>query len=244
MHNAAFRALGLDAVYVALPCTPAEAGMLVRYLARSGGGGNVTIPHKGVAAEALDRATELVRVTSACNTFWGVEGAIAGDNTDVGGVLAALDALEAVPDAWLVAGTGGSARAVLAAARERGAAVAIRSRDAGRAAALEAWARERGMLVVPPEECTVVVNATPVGLAGEPHAPVPAALVPRARVALDLVYRRGETVWIRQCRERGLRAADGREVLVQQGALAFARWFPGTGAPVEVMRAAVQSALA
>ena len=46
MHNAAFQALGLDAVYVALPCEASELVVLMRMLARSGGGGNITIPHK------------------------------------------------------------------------------------------------------------------------------------------------------------------------------------------------------
>jgi shikimate 5-dehydrogenase len=62
-------------------------------------------------------------------------------------------------------------------------------------------------------------------------------------VALDLVYARGETRWVRVLRARGVTARDGREMLVQQGAAAFARFFPGTAAPVDVMRAAVERAL-
>jgi shikimate dehydrogenase len=243
MQNAAFRVLGLDAVYVALPCAASEAVGLLQYLARRGGGGNVTIPHKGVAAGAVERPSDLVRQTGACNTFWAEGDAVHGDNTDVGGVLAALDALEAPPDAWLVAGTGASARAVVVAATLRGAAIAVHSRDPGRAGTFEAWAREQGAPVVDAAECSVVVNATPLGLAGENADPVPPALSPRARVALDLVYRRGETAWVRRARGRGLRAADGREMLVQQGALAFLRWFGGLQPPVDAMRGAVHAEL-
>jgi shikimate 5-dehydrogenase len=60
---------------------------------------------------------------------------------------------------------------------------------------------------------------------------------------MDLVYAPGETEWVRQMRRCGLRAADGREVLVAQGALALERWFPEADAPVEIMRAAVDAAL-
>jgi shikimate 5-dehydrogenase len=58
-----------------------------------------------------------------------------------------------------------------------------------------------------------------------------------------MVYAAGETEWIRAIRPQVRRAGDGREMLVAQGAAAFERWFPGTGAPVEVMRATVHAAL-
>lgn len=242
LQNAAFRVLGLDAVHVALPCTAAEVPPLMAYLARQGGGGNVTIPHKGVAAACVAAPSPLVRQVGACNTFWGSDGVLHGDNTDVGGVLAALASLGADDDAWLVAGTGGSARAVVAAAAVRGAGIAVRSRDPSRARALEAWAAQQGVRVAEAGACSVLVNATPIGLVEEGD-PIPLASVPGARVALDLVYRTGETAWVRHCRARGLTAADGREMLVQQGALAFERWFPGTRAPVDVMRGAVHAVL-
>jgi shikimate 5-dehydrogenase len=78
-----------------------------------------------------------------------------------------------------------------------------------------------------------------------PNDPVPIAreLAPDAIVAFDMIYHRGETAWVRAMRQAGLRAADGREMLVAQGAAALERWFPGQRAPVEVMRAAVATAL-
>jgi len=62
-------------------------------------------------------------------------------------------------------------------------------------------------------------------------------------MALDLVYARGGTRWVRMLRAKGVTACDGREVLVAQGAAAFTRFFPGSAAPVEVMRGAVERAL-
>ena len=112
MQNAAFRVLGLRAEYVPLRCDAADLPGLMRALVRAGGGGNVTVPHKEAAARAVDRPRGLVERLGACNAFWGENGACAGDNTDVAGVGAALDEVEAPPGSWLVLGTGGGARAV------------------------------------------------------------------------------------------------------------------------------------
>jgi len=243
MHNAAFRALGLDAVYVGLPCESADVSAAMHLLAHSGGGGNVTVPHKAAAASALAHATPLVRRLEASNTFWSEEGVLHGDNTDVAGVSAALQRLDPPPGPWLVAGTGGAARAVIGAAADHGAAVAVRSRDAGRRAAFERWMGDLGVKSAQPAACTVLINATPLGLHPGDHMPIAADQAPEAVVALDLVYAPHGTAWFRAMREAGLRAADGREVLVAQGAAAFRCWFPAEDPPVEVMRAAVEDAL-
>jgi shikimate dehydrogenase len=243
MHNAAFLALGLDAVYVALRAEAGGAADLIRELARAGGGGNVTVPYKEVAAAAVTRPSERVRSLGACNTFWGDAGEVAGDNTDVEGVLEALRQLEAPPTAWLIAGTGGGARAAVEAARASGARVAVHSRDATRRQAFERWAEGQGVAIVPAGECAVLINATPLGLHPGDHLPLALDEAPHAEAALDMVYGRGETTWVRQMRLEGLRAADGRGMLVAQGAAAFRRWFPDEDPPAEIMRAAVNHAL-
>ena len=84
-QNAALRATGRDALYVALRCGGPDLPGLLRGLARAGGGGNVTVPHKGAAAEVVEEVTEAVQETGACNTFWLENGRIRGDNTDVAG---------------------------------------------------------------------------------------------------------------------------------------------------------------
>jgi shikimate dehydrogenase len=247
MHEAAFRVLGIDAAYVALRCHAEEVPAVMRALARQGGGGNVTVPHKSIAARAVTAPSPLVRELGACNTFW-ADGAadgtgVAGDNTDVAGVLRALEWLELPPGPWLVLGTGGSAHAVAAAARAAGVRLAVRSRDEAKARAFLGWAATLGVQAAAPEECVACLNATPLGLA--PQDPLPAAPeeLPFVRVALDLVYAPGETRWVRELRRRGVRAADGREMLVAQGAAAFQRWFPAKRPAVDVMRAAVHERL-
>jgi shikimate dehydrogenase len=243
MHNAAFHALGLEAVYVPLRCRADAVGPLIHALAAAGGGGNVTVPHKEAAAAAVKQLREAARTLGACNTFWGVAGEAVGDNTDVEGVLEALDRLDPPDGGWLVAGTGGSARAVAGAARARETGIAVLSRDPGRRQAFEAWARSAGVTIVPAERCGVLVNATPLGLKPGDALPIQLNQAPSAEVALDLVYARGETPWVRGLRAQGLRTADGREMLVAQGAAAFERWFPSVPAPREIMRAAVDAAL-
>jgi shikimate dehydrogenase len=243
MHNAAFRALGLGAVYVPLQCSKADLAPLLRGLARAGGGGNVTVPHKETAAGAVDECRELARKVEACNTFWSEDGKIVGDNTDVPGLLAALHRLEISQAPWLIAGSGGGARAAVVAAAHHGVPVAVQSRDTGRQHAFEQWIARHEVPLVPASECRVLINATPLGLGKNDPLPLEPARFPHADVAFDMVYAPGETRWIRAMKARAKRSADGREMLVAQGAAAFERWFPALKAPVEVMRAAVSVAL-
>jgi shikimate dehydrogenase len=118
IQNAAMRDLGLDGVYGALRSNQEDMAGFVRGLARAGGGGNVTLPHKEKAATVVDISSTAVRRTGACNTFWMKDGAIHGDNTDVEGFSRALlDFLGMGPEGYrvLVLGAGGAARACLVA---------------------------------------------------------------------------------------------------------------------------------
>ena len=242
MHNAAFAAMGLDAVYVALECTAESVPSLIHAIALAGGGGNVTVPHKAVAATSVGRMDGIP--SDACNTFWGESGTVVGDNTDVAGIVGALNLLGVHGGSWLIVGTGGSAIAAATAAARCGASVAVRSRNDERAARFLERARALGAPSAEPAGCDVVINATPLGLDARDSLPVSPDVVPGARHALDLVYAAGETPWVRAMRAAGLVAADGREVLVRQGVAAFERWFPGRAAPLDVMRAAVRAGLA
>ena len=243
MQNAAFRALGLRAVYVPLRCAADDVPALIQALARAGGGGNVTVPHKEIAARTVTRRSDLAEAAGACNVFRAEDGRVVGDNTDIPGLLDAIAPLEPPAGPWLIAGTGGGARAAALAAAARGAAVAVCSRSNERRARFEVWARGRGVEPADPAACRVLVNATPLGLhPGDPF-PIEPGIAPGAAVALDLVYAAGETRWVRAMRAGGLRAADGRAMLVGQGARALECWFPGVDAPVEIMRAAVDAAL-
>ncbi len=92
---------------------------------------------------------------------------------------------------------------------------------------------------------SAAINATPLGLAEADPAPISEErLAAGCDAVLDLVYAAGGTRWVRRCQALGLPAADGRTMLVAQGACAFERFFPGIPAPREVMAAAVERSLA
>ena len=248
MHNAAFRALGLDAVYVALRVAADSLAQVLAMQVVTHGAGNVTVPHKEAVERSVTRKTDVCARVGACNTFWIEDGALVGDNTDVFGVTAALAQLGAPGKGarWLVVGTGGSARATAVAAADLGATLFVRSRDSTRAKEFATWSTQLGVATQVANgavEVEVAINATPLGLAGHDPLPVDLNHIAGVQKALDLVYAPGETRWVHALRERGIDATDGREMLVQQGAAAFERFFPGTAAPKDVMRAAVQRAL-
>lgn len=264
LHEAAFRALGLDARYVAIRTLPGELPHLMRAFARSGGG-NVTVPHKVAARGALDHETAAVVLTGACNCFWADEseeegddgGDLAGDNTDVGGFLAALDAWPDGPELAggrvLLLGAGGGARAVAAACLKAGVhRLAIRNRTTrraeelaerfgGRGTEVTALAYEDGALPVPEERYDLVVNATSLGL--DEGDPLPLELGGLdVRAAFDLVYGADGTSWVRHARREGVPATDGLEMLIRQAALSLERWF-GVEAPLDAMRRAAEHRL-
>jgi shikimate dehydrogenase len=257
IHNAAFREVDADAVYVALRCAEGELGGVMRTLALSGGGGNVTLPHKERAASLLDVPSEAVIRTGACNTFWGDGEVVRGDNTDVEGFLRAL-ATSGLPATGpggvgegsrvLLLGAGGAARAVLAALLDGGAGeIHLRNRSVERARALARRAGDERVRVhaageeIGEEKYDLVINATSLGL--DPHDPSPLDLEGTAGAGgvFDLVYGTRETRFVQEARAQGIPAVDGREMLVQQAAVAFERWWDGP-APVVVMRGALEGA--
>lgn len=248
-QNAAFAAAGAPGVYLALRTDAGSLVPLLRAIAAAGGAGNVTVPHKELAATALDRATDAVARTGACNTFWSEEGIVWGDNTDVRGFRAAVASL--LPGgvrgaSVLVIGAGGAARAVLAGLEEdRAEAVTVLNRTPGRTRALiERF--EAGPLALNAadgaeslrgQRFDLVVNSTSLGL--RPHDELPLAIgVVDAPAALDLVYAPDRTRWTRELQSAAVTTADGTEMLIQQGAAAFERWWR-TPAPVDVMRSAL-----
>lgn len=250
-QNAAIRAAGIDAIYVALRCDAAAVPGLLRGIAAAGGAGNITIPHKAAAVTLLDVATPAVERTGACNTFWTEGGGIHGDNTDVDGFAAACRGLIGAPAGArvLVLGAGGAARAAVVALLDaRADAIHVLNRSPARAAALTAALDPRGRKVVAldtgaplhREGYDLVVNATSLGLHDDDPLPLDLALPARVGAALDLVYhhRPGGTRWTAEAARLDIPAADGTEMLLLQGAAAFQRWFEREP-PLAVMREAL-----
>lgn len=254
IHAAAFRELGVHATYVSLPVREPELEGVLPAVGRAGGG-NVTVPHKESAARLVDRPSEDVRRTGACNCFWSDEGEVAGDNTDVGGFR---EAVEGWPEARLrgsrilLLGAGGAARAVVAACLDAGAAsVEIWNRTTGRARSLirsvdDAGPRGGTSLSALGSRSDahgpydLVVNATSLGL--DPDDPLPLDLTDvEASAAFDLVYGEDGTPWTRHAGGAGLAARDGLEMLVRQAGLSLRRWLR-VEPPVDAMRTAARAA--
>ncbi len=240
-QNAAFRAMGLDAMYVALQVGEQALAPLMATLAANGGGGNVTLPWKATAAAAAGRRSARVERLGVANVFAGGDnGELVVDNTDVDGLLAMVGLVAPGARDWCVLGTGGSARATAGAALESGARLAVRSRDPARGAAFLRWATSIGVAPAEPAACTVVINATPLGLGADDGPPVAPGVLPAVSAAIDLTYRpTGTTRWVNECRALGLAAVDGREMLLAQGAASWRSWFPGIDPPIDVMRVAL-----
>ena len=241
IHNAAFQALGLDAVYVALRLDAAAVPVVIRTLALGGGGGNVTVPHKQLAATLV--APIAGAPAGICNTFWGADGGVVGTSTDEIGIRKGWEGLDRPAGDWLILGTGGSARATALAAAGAGAGFVVRSRDPDRAGAFSAAMTALGARPGDPRAIGLVINCTPRGLAPDDPLPLPVDQQPAGAAALDLVYRPQGTPWVRALQRGGHRAADGRLVLLGQGAASLECWFPGVRAPTEVMSAALDRAL-
>lgn len=248
MHNAAIRALGLDAVYVAARSSPQALPGLVFGMLTAGGALNVTLPFKLQAAGLVEQPSEAVRRTGACNTIWGEPDRPSGDNTDVDGIRLELRRQTAgiQVENVLIVGTGGSARAAAVAASDEfpRAHVLVRSRDKGRSGVFAEWAYSVGV------DChashrvsTVDVMISTIPLDAQLAGQVPDDLYEyNPKVVLDLAYARGGTPLSRSFAERGSVSRDGVGVLIGQGAAAFQRFF-GVPAPTDVMRHAVEDAL-
>jgi 3-dehydroquinate dehydratase/shikimate dehydrogenase len=251
MHNAAFAARGLDAVYIPFEVgdAPAFARRMAhprtRELAWNLRGLSVTAPHKTAVMAELDSIEPAARALGAVNTIV-VEGdALRGYNTDARAALAPLAGLLNLSGARVaVVGAGGAARAVLWSLRESGARAVVFARSAERARSTAEnfdapchtldGARFDGF--------DLVVNTTPLGTRGEreTETPAEASQLRGARAAYDLVYNPRETRFMREARAAGCEIiVDGLPMLVAQAAAQFKLW-TGQDAPLEVMSAAAE----
>jgi shikimate dehydrogenase len=254
IQNAALAALGMEGWrYQRLPVPPALFAQTTLALGSCGFlGANVTIPHKHAALTLATSASSTAREIGAANTLtFGPDGAIAAENTDAPGLIAALGDSVGGQRA-LVLGAGGSARAAVWALGEAGASeVMVWNRTPERA---EALARELGAVPVRETQgAELLVNCTPVGLDMGPGVERSASdkdvlnqlgltfdQVGSYAYVVDFVYSSKPTPLLAAARAHGARTVDGLELLVAQGALSFELW-TGREAPLEVMRCAVHA---
>ena len=243
IQNAALEAVGLsDWRYQLLPVPPELFADTIPALHAAGFRGvNVTIPHKEAALALATDPTVRARAIGAANTLiFEPGGAIAADNTDAPGLIAALP-FDPAGRTALVLGAGGSARAVVWALVDGGAdQVRVWNRTPERALALTSDLG--GVAVGEAAPAHLLVHCTASGLDPGQDSfktlPVDADDLESYECVVDLVYTDTETRLVQAARARRVRVVGGREVLVRQGALSFQQ-FTGRAAPVDVMRRAV-----
>lgn len=251
IHNAAFEALGLDWIYVALETPAGHAVGAVEGMRATGIRGlSVTMPHKAAVIPALDELTPTASRLESVNCIRRDGDRLIGDSTDGAGFVAGLRAdFDLDPDGarCVVLGAGGAARAVVLALADAGAAsVGVVNRTRARGEAAAALAGTRGASV-PPEaisDADLVVNATSIGMqgasAGSDAIPLDAALLGSGQVVAELIYHPERTALMDAASAAGCRTSNGLSMLVHQAAIAFESW-TGQPAPLTVMAAAARS---
>ena len=268
LHNAAFAALGLTDTWrsLAFEVPPGQAADALAAMRRADVTGlSVTMPHKAEVAALVDECTEVARRLDAVNCIVNRDGRLLGTNTDGEGFVASLARGASFTPGGrrcLVIGAGGAARAVVLALAEAGASeVAVCNRTPGRAATAAALAGAAGSVVGDADgalaeavqAADLVVNATPVGMAGagagagtgaavgtEAAWPLDPSLLHAGQVAADLIYAPRPTPWLVAAGAAGATGVDGLGMLVHQAAAQLVLW-TGMDAPVEAMWQAAEA---
>lgn len=263
MQNAALEKSGLEMRYARFEVAPDELRSALELLPRSDFiGVNLTVPHKITALALVPEVDESARLVGAVNTIKVEEERLRGFNTDGPGFSRAIReefSVDLRDLRVLLLGAGGAARAIaFQCAKENCERLVIANRDLEKAKGLAAELHNffTGPRVLGPvsrlqaidwEEAALrfqianadlVVNATPLGLNRGDPTPLPARLLEPHLMVYDTVYADGPTAFVTGAVEAGARAANGRSMLLHQGALAFEIWFD-RAAPLAVMRKAL-----
>jgi shikimate dehydrogenase len=235
IHNYWLKACGVAGEYRREAVAPDQLRDFLRsFAARGYGGANLIFPHKE-AALSWSEPDERARAVGAANTLW-LDGVLRATNTDVQGFL---DNLDVCVPGWddnggtaVVLGAGGAARAVVYGLLERGALlVVVTNRTLRRAQALQEWFGSRVCVCAWDErdhwlrEAHLVVNATKLGMPGQPDLVLDLARLPADAAVADLVYVPLITPLLRAAMARELRTADGLGMLLCQAVPQFQLWF-------------------
>jgi shikimate dehydrogenase len=260
LHGFWIRETGIDGAYLPLPVEPAHLEQALHALPVLGFRGcNLTIPHKRAALSFVDHVEPTARRIGAVNTVVvRPDGSLEGRNTDAFGFRESL--AEAIPD-WdpaagpaVVLGAGGAARAIVAALGEAGVAeIRIVNRTFARAERvardlstpqtsikIHSWDEVNGAL----RRAGLLVNATSLGMVGEPPLLLDLSALPPSAPVVDVVYTPLETDLLAAARRRGNPAVDGLGMLLHQGRPGFEAWFEVTVSVSWELRAAMLAGLA
>jgi shikimate dehydrogenase len=257
IHNAAFRALGLNFVYLAWQVD--TIGDAVKGLRALGNfrGASVTIPHKVAAMQFLDHVEPTAKQIGAINTIVADKGELFGYNTDATGALRALreGGVELKGRRIVVLGSGGAARAIaVALAADSGVEnltllgiedsertrLAQDIRSVGVATVEDSHLDEAALRRVLPDS-HVLIHCTPVGMSPKSDSTcVPASLLHSGLAVMDIVYNPRETQLLKDAKFAGCKTIPGLEMFLNQAVTQFELW-TNQAAPVAVMRTVLES---
>ncbi len=257
MHNAAFKALNINAEYKLFEIKPQELNLFLGSLKEKNIAGlNVTIPYKEKVITYLDTISEDAKLIGAVNTVKVTKRGLAGFNTDGKGFLTHLSSVLGFnPRGKTIAiiGAGGSSRAIsVYLSKTRPKRLGIYDLDKAKLLALLKSLRDNfkdieikeadsiGELDI--KNCDLLVNATPIGMKLSDPCLVNATSIHKNLLVYDLIYNPKETKLLKLARENGARVSNGLGMLLYQGMVSFEIW-TGRKAPQEVMQKALDEAL-
>lgn len=257
MHNAAFKAMGFNCVYVPFRILPEDIILGVRGIrALNIKGVNVTIPHKQAVVPELDEIVGDAALSGSVNTIINDGGKLIGTSTDGSGLIASLKAeagFEVAGKNVLMLGSGGAATAIVFALIGAGIrSLTLVNRDVIKAVALQErvrqWKRFQFKVVgleqlegLNWQEFDLVINTTSVGL-HDSATLIPVHLLHPELVVYDVVYRAGGTRLANEAKAMGCTVLTGLSLLLYQGVDSFRMWF-GVEPPLEVMASAINLAM-
>jgi shikimate dehydrogenase len=252
LHNYWLARYGIDGVYVPLAVQPDDLALVLKALPRMGFRGvNLTIPHKEAALALVDRLTPAAQAIGAVNTILvQPQGRLLGDCTDGQGFLANIQqnapGWQAKQGPGVLIGAGGAASAIgwtLLAAGIPELRLVNRTQEKARKLASHlgprcrpiAWEEREAALA----GAQILINATSLGMTGQPQLDLDLGLLPERALVADIVYAPLETPLLAQARARGNLAVDGIGMLLHQGVPGFKAWFGQTPEVTPELRAHV-----
>ncbi|MBI4837792.1 MAG: shikimate dehydrogenase [Nitrospirae bacterium] len=255
MHNAAFKAMGLDMRYLPFKVSPQDLPHAVRAIrALNLTGVNVTVPHKEKVISLLDEVDKEAQFIGAVNTIVNKDGKLTGYNTDGRGFMQSLSeaGIQVCGKKILIIGAGGASRAISYYLSEKAGKLVLFDIDKKKAGRLIRDLRKIRKNVFPfnlqPSsfnlafnELDIIINATPLGLKKGDPLPVNINNLHKKHIVCDLIYRR--TPFLDKASKKGCKTLNGLGMLLWQGVFAFELW-TGKKPPVTVMQKALKSGLA
>ena len=259
MHNAAFKYLNLDYIYIAFEVKPSDLKAVVKSIpALNISGINLTIPHKEAVVPYMDKLTREAELIGAVNTIEVQNSGLIGHNTDALGFIRSLRefGVSIKGKSVLLLGAGGASKGVgFALVLNKAKEICIANRTLEKAKVLASNLRKKAnfskVSVIPLEHkhlksvlknTDILINATSSGMKSKDPLLVPSDSIIKKIIVYDLIYNPPETKLIRLAKKKGCLTINGESMLVHQGAIAFEIWTKRK-APVEIMKKALRKAL-